>query len=231
MAPVPAARFAPLAPLALFVALALPGCGEAEAPTSMPMSLAMGQMPEVPEEPAEFSQADKGQALVGAAIERTAHEVEYKSAYVKLDYPGGDVPEGTGVCTDVVIRAYRSLGFDLQQLVHEDMAEHFDLYPPNWGLEKPDANIDHRRVPNLQTFFTRHGESLPKSKQSADYAPGDIVTWNVGKRRHVDHIGIVVDQMSEDGQRPLAVHNIGEGPVMEDVLMNWPITGHYRYLP
>lgn len=228
MAPVASVRFAPLV---LLTGLALSGCGEAEAPTSMPMSLAMGSMPEVPEAPAEFSEADKGQALVGAAIERTSHDIEYVSDYVSIDYPGGDVPEGTGVCTDVVIRSYRALGIDLQQQVHEDMAEHFDLYPPHWGLEKPDTNIDHRRVPNLQTFFTRKGEALPKTENSADYAPGDLVTWNVGKRRHVDHIGIVVEMKSQDGERPLVVHNIGAGPVMEDVLFSWPITGHYRYLP
>ena len=168
--------------------------------------------------------------LVEAALERTRHSVWYDGSYVRIDYPGGDVPADTGVCTDVVIRAYRALGIDLQQQVHEDMRQHFDQYPSLriWGLKRPDTNIDHRRVPNLQAFFTRHGQSLPVSKrpESESYQPGDLVTWMVPGNR--PHIGIVVDRKSAAGV-PLIVHNIGYGPKLEDMLFDYPITGHYRY--
>ena len=168
--------------------------------------------------------------LVEAALERTRHSVWYDGSYVRIDYPGGDVPADTGVCTDVVIRAYRALGIDLQQQVHEDMRQHFDQYPSLriWGLKRPDTNIDHRRVPNLQAFFTRHGQSLPVSKrpESESYQPGDLVTWVVPGNR--PHIGIVVDRKSAAGV-PLIVHNIGYGPKLEDMLFDYPITGHYRY--
>ena len=168
--------------------------------------------------------------LVEAALERTRHSVWYDGSYVRIDYPGGDVPADTGVCTDVVIRAYRALGIDLQQRVHEDISQHFDQYPSRriWGLKRPDTNIDHRRVPNLQAFFTRHGQSLPVSKhpESESYQPGDLVTWMVPGNR--PHIGIVVDRKSTAGV-PLIVHNIGYGPKLEDMLFDYPITGHYRY--
>ena len=166
--------------------------------------------------------------LVEAALERTRHSVWYDGSYVRIDYPGGDVPADTGVCTDVVIRAYRALGIDLQQQVHEDMRQHFDQYPSRriWGLKRPDTNIDHRRVPNLQAFFTRHGQSLPVSKRPESYQPGDLVTWMVPGNR--PHIGIVVDRKSTAGV-PLIVHNIGYGPKLEDMLFDYPITGHYRY--
>lgn len=166
--------------------------------------------------------------LVEAALERTSHSVWYDGSYVRIDYPGGDVPANTGVCTDVVIRAYRALGIDLQQRVHEDIRQHFDQYPSRriWGLKRPDTNIDHRRVPNLQAFFTRHGQSLPVSKRPESYQPGDLVTWMVPGNR--PHIGIVVDRKSAAGV-PLIVHNIGYGPKLEDMLFDFPITGHYRY--
>lgn len=166
--------------------------------------------------------------LVEAALERTSHSVWYDGSYVRIDYPGGDVPANTGVCTDVVIRAYRSLGIDLQQRVHEDIRQYFDQYPSRriWGLKRPDTNIDHRRVPNLQAFFTRHGQSLPVSKRPESYQPGDLVTWMVPGNR--PHIGIVVDRKSAAGV-PLIVHNIGYGPKLEDMLFDFPITGHYRY--
>lgn len=167
------------------------------------------------------------QALVNAAIERTESHVRYNPAYVSIDYPMGDVPADQGVCTDVVIRAYRAIGVDLQQLVHEDMAADFSAYPNNWGLSRPDSNIDHRRVPNLQTFFVRAGAALEATSAAEDYLPGDLVTWVVPP--HLPHIGIVVDARSDDGQRPLIVHNIGRGPEMEDMLFRFPITGHYRY--
>jgi uncharacterized protein len=167
--------------------------------------------------------------LVGAAIERTHHSVRYVSEYVRIPYPGGDVPADTGVCTDEIIRSYRAVGVDLQKEVHEDMAQNFEAYPNKrkWLLSHPDANIDHRRVPNLMVFFSRKGESLAISSRAEDYAPGDLVTWDLG--RNVPHIGIVVDQKSPRSGRYMIVHNIGEGPKMEDVLFDWKITGHYRY--
>lgn len=169
-----------------------------------------------------------GDRLVAAAIARTETSVRYDGSYVAISYPNGDVPLNTGVCTDVVIRSYRTLGLDLQQLVHEDMASNFDLYPSKriWGLFQPDTNIDHRRVPNLQVFFSRNGEDLPISQSAADYLPGDIVTWMLPG--NLPHIGIVTD-MTSKSQRRMVVHNIGRGPKLEDILFAYPITGHYRY--
>lgn len=163
--------------------------------------------------------------LARAAEERTRHRVRYNPAYVKLAYPGGDVPKNTGVCSDVVIRAYRRLGIDLQVKVHEDMRKHFAKYPKIWGLKSTDTNIDHRRVPNLMVFFQRHGIVLDKSPRAAAYAPGDIVTWDLGGG--TAHIGIVSSIKIKS--RYAIVHNIGAGPKLEDVLFNWKITGHYRY--
>lgn len=167
--------------------------------------------------------------LVAAAIERTQHPVRYDPSYVRIPYPGGDVPAGTGVCTDEVIRAYRALGIDLQKEVHEDMMQNFAAYPRRWRwqLARPDSNIDHRRVPNLMVFFTRKGQALLTSTRPEDYIPGDLVTWDLGGG--VPHIGIVVDRKSPQNGRYIIVHNIGQGPKMEDVLFNWKITGHYRY--
>lgn len=167
--------------------------------------------------------------LVAAAVESTNTEIRYDPTYYKIKYPGGDVPKGRGVCTDVLIRAYRVAGYDLQKLVHEDMKANFDLYPSKriWGLKTTDTNIDHRRVPNLQRFFERHGEKLKVSPKADDYQPGDIVTWNVPQ----PHIGIVVYEKSRDGKRHLVVHNIGSGHKTEDMLFKYPITGHYTYLP
>lgn len=151
--------------------------------------------------------------------------VEYDSAYVGLAYPGGDVPEERGVCTDVVIRALRLLDFDLQKEVHEDMKRNFAAYPKYWGLKRPDKNIDHRRVPNLQTFFKRRGWGLPVSRNAADYKPGDLVTCLVGDS--LPHIMIVSDRRNEAGI-PLVIHNIGVGTEEEDCLFTFPLTGHYR---
>jgi uncharacterized protein YijF (DUF1287 family) len=169
------------------------------------------------------------QHLIAAAIERTHHVVRYDPAYVRISYPGGDVPADTGVCTDEIIRSYRSVGVDLQKEVHEDMVRNFDLYPRRWRwvLSRPDPNIDHRRVPNLMVFFARKGESLPLSGRADDYAPGDLVTWDLGGG--VPHIGVVVDQKSAKSGRYMIVHNIGQGPRMEDIMFNWKVTGHYRY--
>jgi len=167
--------------------------------------------------------------LVDAAIERTHHPARYVSEYVRIPYPGGDVPADTGVCTDEIIRSYRAVGVDLQKEVHEDMLQNFSAYPNKrrWRSSHPDSNIDHRRVPNLMVFFERRGESLPITDQAEDYAPGDLVTWDLSS--NVPHIGIVVDRRSQWTGRFLIVHNIGQGPKMEDVLFDWKITGHYRY--
>lgn len=167
------------------------------------------------------------QALSQAALERTTHNVRYDGRYRALSYPNGDVPDDTGVCTDVVIRSYRALGIDLQKQVHEDMKAHFGSYPKNWGLKRTDTNIDHRRVPNLQKFFTRKGQSLQVTRNPRDYQTGDLVTWMLPN--NLPHIGIVVDRRSRDGRRPLIVHNIGAGPKLEDRLFEFKITGHYRY--
>jgi uncharacterized protein len=178
--------------------------------------------------PAPPSHQEFLRRLVAAAIERTQHTVRYDPAYVRIPYPGGDVSADTGVCTDEVIRSYRALGVDLQKEVHEDMLGNYSAYPRkwNWLLRRPDANIDHRRVPNLMVFFQRHGEMLPTTTRVEDYHPGDLVTWDLGGG--VPHIGTVVDRKGEGG-RYMIVHNIGQGPRMEDVLFNWKVTGHYRY--
>ncbi len=165
--------------------------------------------------------------LVAGAVERTRVPVTYDPSYFSIDYPNGDVPSDKGVCTDVIIRAYRYAGVDLQKEVHEDMIKDFSLYSDRWGLAKPDKNIDHRRVPNLMTFFERKGVSKPVTTNAEDYQPGDIVTWDLGGG--VDHIGIVINKKSADGLRPLIVHNIGNGPEISDCLFQFRITGHYRY--
>lgn len=166
--------------------------------------------------------------LVHAALDRCLVSVRYDPAYVSIPYPGGDVPAGTGVCTDEVIRAYRALGFDLQKLVHEDMKRNFLAYPKNWGLSRTDSNIDHRRVPNLQTFFKRQGASLPVTTNPRDYLPGDLITCTVAGK--LPHIAIVVPA-PDDSATPWIVHNIGSGPQLENRLFEFPLTGHYRYHP
>lgn len=171
------------------------------------------------------------QKLVDAAIERTNADVTYDDRYFAIPYPNGDPPSTLGVCTDVIIRSYRAAGnIDLQQLVHEDMLDNFDVYPSYWGLKRPDKNIDHRRVPNLEVFFSRHGESLPITNNAIDYSSGDIVTWNTSTQGNRPHIGIVIDQKTPDGI-PLIVDNIGDCPKIQNILFAFKITGHYRYMP
>jgi len=162
-----------------------------------------------------------------SALKLTEQEVNYDPGYFSIDYPNGDIPGDKGVCTDVIIRAYRLIGFDLQKDVHEDMIANFDKYPANWGLNNPDKNIDHRRVPNLMTLFERKGTVKPITNKPEDYTPGDIVCWDLGGG--VTHIGIVVHLKSDDGLRFLIVHNIGAGQVIEDCLFDYKIIGHYRY--
>lgn len=184
-------------------------------------------VPIEPEPPLTFAEE-----LARAALARTMHRVRYDGRYLKIAYPMGDVPADMGVCTDVVIRSYRELGIDLQEEVHKDIRKHFRKYPSRkrWGLRKPDTNIDHRRVYNLQTFFDRKGESLPISDDPANYKPGDLVTWQVTPK--LPHIGVVLEMVSdEDPNRHLIAHNIGSGPVIDDMLFDFKITGHYRYHP
>lgn len=165
--------------------------------------------------------------LSDAALSLTKNKVTYDPSYFVIKYPAGDIPADKGVCTDVVIRAYRKLGIDLQKEVHEDMAKNFSKYPKTWGLKKPDTNIDHRRVPNLQVFFARYGKSKSTETKPALYVPGDIVTWLLPE--NLTHTGMVVNRKSADGKRYLIVHNIGKGQVMEDCLFKFKITGHYQY--
>lgn len=174
-----------------------------------------------------FSQAGFFEKLSDSTIILTKQNVTYDPSYFSIDYPGGDVPEGKGVCTDVIIRAYRKLGIDLQKEVHEDMRGNFNTYPKKWGLSRPDKNIDHRRVPNLMTFFERHGEVKPITDDPDDYLEGDIVCWDLGGG--VTHIGLVVNKKSSDGKRNLIVHNIGGGQVLADCLFDFKIIGHYSY--
>lgn len=175
-----------------------------------------------------FSQVSSNKTnLVKAALELTKDKVTYDPSYFSIDYPNGDVPSNKGVCTDVVIRAYRKIGVDLQKNVHLDMKANFNKYPKLWGLKTTDRNIDHRRVPNLMTYFKRKGEEKLISTKAKDYVAGDIVCWNLGGA--ITHIGIVVDKKSKDGKRNLIVHNIGGGQVLQDCLFSFKIIGHYRY--
>lgn len=167
------------------------------------------------------------QKLSNAAMSLTKDKVTYDPAYYSIKYPNGDIAADKGVCTDVVIRAYRKLGIDLQKEVHEDMTQNFSKYPKKFGLKKPDTNIDHRRVPNLMVFFSRFGKSKSIETNAALYLPGDIVTWLLPG--NLTHIGIVVNKKSADGKRYLIVHNIGGGQVIEDCLFKFTITGHYQY--
>ncbi len=172
-------------------------------------------------------QVSYSERLSHAALELTKQLVDYDPGYFTIAYPNGDVPIDKGVCTDVIIRAYRKLGVDLQKEVHEDMKANFGRYPKNWGLSKPDRNIDHRRVPNLMVFFTRHGTVKSITNNTDDYLPGDIICWNLGGA--VTHIGLVVNRKSADGKRHLIVHNIGGGQVLADCLFEYKIIGHYQY--
>jgi len=162
-----------------------------------------------------------------SAIEQTTYTHSYDSSYTKLDYPNGDVPKETGVCADVIVRAFRSGGIDLQKELHEDMTRSFSKYPAKWGARKPDKNIDHRRVPNLMTWFERQGKKLPITQNAGDYLPGDVVAWELGSG--LLHIGMVSKIRVEGEERYAVVHNIGIGARLEDVLFQWKIIGHYRY--
>lgn len=171
---------------------------------------------------------NRNEKLASLALEQIGVTTRYDPAYVPLKYPGGDLPPDRGVCTDVVVRALRRQGVDLQKLVHEDMKRHFSAYPQKWGLKRPDPNIDHRRVENLQRLFVRKGKALPVSGRGEDYKAGEIVTWRLRSGRA--HIGIVSGKRLPGG-RPLVIHNIGSGVRLEDVLFSAEITGRFRYWP
>lgn len=166
--------------------------------------------------------------LIEGAVAQTKTVRGYTQDYFQIAYPNGDVPPDTGACVDVVIRGFRTAGVDLQKEVHEDMAANFSSYPNKWGLAKTDTNIDHRRVPNLQTYFARKGKSLPVTKNGVDYQPGDVVSWDINGQG-MTHIGLVSNLWSEGSGRYLVIHNIGAGVNAEDRLFDWKITGHYRY--
>lgn len=166
--------------------------------------------------------------LADCAMTLTKQKVTYDPSYFSIPYPNGDVPSDKGVCSDVVIRAYRKIEIDLQKEVHEDMKANFDAYPKNWGLKTTDRNIDHRRVPNLMTFFERKGAAKPITQNPDDYLPGDVVCWSFGGG--LTHTGIVVNKKSRFSKRNLIVHNVGRGQVMEDFLFEYKIIGHYRYV-
>lgn len=184
------------------------------------------------------TQADRSQAVsfevkpalrpvIESALAQTEQTTIYDPAYVRLDYPGGDLSIERGVCADVIVRAFRKGGVDLQRNIHEDMARNFAGYPKRWGLKAPDANIDHRRVPNLMTYFNRQEKALPVTTNAKDYEPGDVVAWDLGGG--LTHIGIVVNLRARDSERYYIVHNIGAGARLEDVLFAWRQIGHYRY--
>lgn len=174
-----------------------------------------------------FGQSDFQTRLADSALVLTGQNVQYDPRYFSIAYPNGDVPSDKGVCTDVIIRAYRKLGVDLQKLVHEDIRDNFNRYPNNWGLSGPDKNIDHRRVPNLMTFFSRHGTIKEITLNPKDYNPGDIVCWDLGNS--ITHIGLVSNRKSSDEKRFLIIHNIGGGQVLEDCLFTYKIIGHFQY--
>ncbi|HKX84287.1 MAG TPA: DUF1287 domain-containing protein [Pyrinomonadaceae bacterium] len=167
-------------------------------------------------------------SVLESAIEQTKTTTQYTQEYFNIPYPNGDVPKETGACTDVVIRSFRAAGVDLQREVHQDMAKNFAQYPQKWGLSKPDTNIDHRRVPNLQVFFERRGKALAVTRNAKDYRPGDVVSWDLNGGG-MTHIGIVSNLRNSDEGRYLIIHNIGSGARAEDRLFEWEVTGHYRY--
>jgi len=174
-----------------------------------------------------FCQSEYSNRLAKMALSIVDPTIAYDPTYFSIPYPNGDIPANKGVCTDVIIRSYRKMGIDLQQLVHDDMKANFNQYPNIWGLKTTDKNIDHRRVPNLMVFFSRNGIERPITQNAQDYLPGDIVCWNLGGG--ITHIGIIVNKKSTDNTRFLVVHNIGRGQVIEDILFQYRIIGHYTY--
>jgi uncharacterized protein len=171
------------------------------------------------QEPASF-----GTSLARAAARQVGVTTLYDPAYVRIGYPNGDVSPERGVCADVVVRAFRRMGIDLQTEVHQDMAKNFGVYPKSWGLSRPDTNIDHRRVPNLMKYFERRGKKL---SLDGSYQPGDVVAWRLSNG--LLHIGVVAEDRVAGTDRPYMIHNIGSGARKEDVLRAFVIIGHYRW--
>jgi len=196
------------------------GISEADKTNLFPNARAKSELSEI--------KSSEIKRMLESAMRQTEITKTYDPAYIVIPYPNGDVPPETGVCSDVVIRAFRAAGVDLQRAVHEDMRGNFSLYPKKWNLPKPDTNIDHRRVPNLQTFFERKGKSLPITQNSDDYLPGDVVSWDLNGKG-MTHIGVVSNIFSGNTKRYLIIHNIGAGTKAEDVLFDWKVTGHFRY--
>lgn len=209
--------------LLLIIVLAASGC--------QPQTRVISRRPPVPPtatvKPLPANVPPQLKQMLDGAIAQAGVTTSYDPSYVALVYPGGDVPEQTGVCSDVVVRAFRKAGIDLQKEIHEDMKTARSDYPTKWGATSLDANIDHRRVLNLMAYFRRHGKSLPVSYSATDYQPGDIVAWDLTSG--IDHIGIVTNMLSDSDDHYLVVHNIGAGTRVEDVLFDWTIKGHYRF--
>lgn len=215
-------KFAGVACVSLALCL-LPGCESGLRQASPPDRFAAVEKPglgDVKSEPVR--------KVLTNAVEQTKLTRSYTQAYVSIPYPGGDLPIETGACSDVIIRSFRAAGVDLQKEVHEDMAANFAAYPKKWDSPRPDANIDHRRVPNLQTFFARKGKSIEVTSDAGDYEPGDVVTWDLDGKG-MTHIGLVSNLWNENAKRFLIIHNIGGGTQIEDRLFEWKITGHFRY--
>jgi uncharacterized protein YijF (DUF1287 family) len=177
--------------------------------------------------PLPANSSPKLKLIFDGAMDQVGKTTSYDPSYQSLEYPNGDVPIETGVCSDVIVRAFRKANIDLQKEVHEDMKSNFSLYPAKWGMSGPDTNIDHRRVPNLQTYFERKGKSVDIGETGDTYSPGDVVSWDLGGG--TTHIGMVTNIWYKATRRYLIVHNIGAGARLEDVLFAWKITGHYRY--
>lgn len=210
--------------LALALTLSPVACRQPGAQTVKPLKPPQ-QQTETRALPADSSPNLK--LVIDGAVDQVGKTTSYDPSYQKLEYPNGDVPIETGVCSDVIVRAFRKGSIDLQKEVHEDMKSNFSAYPTKWGLRRTDRNIDHRRVPNLQTYFARKGKEVATTGSAETFLPGDLVTWDLGDG--VDHVGIVTNVWHKPSQRYLIVHNIGAGTRMEDVLFAWTITGHYRY--
>lgn len=216
-------------PFACFLsasALLISACGVVEKPA---VRSASGSSEAVIEKPrlAEI-ESEPVRKVLESAFRQIETTKGYTQKYFSIPYPNGDVPPETGACTDVVIRSFRNAGIDLQKLVHEDMSANFDKYPEKWGLTKTDTNIDHRRVPNLQTFFTRTNAALPVTDEPSAFQPGDVVSWDLDGKG-MTHIGLVSHMRNAADSRYLIIHNIGGGTMLEDRLFDWEITGHFRY--
>ena len=208
--------------IVLLVSTAFAGCKPNNAelgPSPAPPIVTTQELPE--------SSSPQIRQLLASASEQTRITTGYDPSYVNLKYPGGDVAPETGVCSDVLVRAFRKAGIDLQKEVHEDMTAAWSAYPRAWGTTRPDSNIDHRRVLNLMTYFERKGKALVPTLNRGDYLPGDIVAWDLGGA--VEHIGIVSNLLTQPEGHLKVIHNIGAGTKAEDVLFNWKIIGHYRY--